>query len=67
MKINWSGKSHNLNDIEKKYLFNMLDKADVLSQGPELNKFENSLRSYLGLKNVFCMSSAAAALEVISD
>ena len=67
MKINWSGKSHNLNDKEKKYLFNMLDKADVLTQGPELNKFEDSLRSYLGSENIFCMSSAAAALEIISD
>ena len=67
MKINWSGKSHNLNNKEKKYLFNMLDKADILSQGPELDKFESSLRNYLGSKNIFCTSSAAAALEIISD
>ena len=67
MKIHWSGKSHNLYDKEKKYLFNMLDKSDNLTQGPELDKFEISLRNYLGIKNIFCTSSAAAALEIISD
>lgn len=45
----------------------MLDNSDVLTQGPELNKFENSLRNYLGSKNIFCTSSAAAALEIIAD
>ena len=45
----------------------MLDNSDVLTQGPELNKFENSLRNYLGSKNVFCTSSAASALEIIAD
>lgn len=67
MIINWSGKSHNFTSKEKNYLFKMLDNSDVLTQGPELNKFENSLRNYLGSKNIFCTSSAAAALEIIAD
>ena len=64
MKINWSGKSHNLNNKEKKYLFNMLDKADILSQGPELDKFESSLRNYLGSKNVMLNQETSLILVV---
>ena len=67
MIVKWSGKSHNFTKKEKIYLFKMLDNSDVLTQGPELNKFENSLRNYLGSKNVFCTSSAASALEIIAD
>ncbi len=67
MKISWSGKSHNYTSKEKKYFLNILNNSDVLTQGPELNKFENSLRNYLGSKNIYCTSSAAASLEIISD
>ena len=66
MKIIWSGKSHNYTQEEKKYFLNILS-SDVLTQGPELEKFESSLRNYLGSKNIFCTSSAAASLEIISD
>ncbi len=66
LKIDWSGKSHNYSFSEKKYLTNVLD-SDVLTQGPQKEKFEKSLRSYLKVKNIFCTSSAASALEIISD
>ena len=67
MKIAWSGKSHNYTTKEKKYFLNILSNADTFTQGPELVKFENSLRNYLGSKNIYCTSSAAASLEIISD
>lgn len=65
IKINWSGKSHNYTYQEKKYLINVLD-SDVLTQGIEKEKFENSLRIYLKKKNIFSINSAASALELIS-
>lgn len=64
-KINWSGKSHNFLTHEKEYLLKVLD-SDNLTQGEQKEKFEDSLRNYLKQKNVFCTSSAAASLEIIS-
>ena len=65
LKINWSGKSHNFSLAEKKYLTNVLD-SDVLTQGIQKEKFENSLRTYLKKKNVYSVNSAASALELIA-
>ena len=65
LKINWSGKSHNFNYKEKKYLLRVLD-SDNLTQGRELVKFEKGLQKYLNKKNIFCTSSAAASLEIIA-
>ena len=45
LKINWSGKSHNFNYKEKKYLLRVLD-SDNLTQGRELVKFENFNRAF---------------------
>lgn len=52
IKINWSGKTHNYTYQEKKYLTNVLD-SDVLTQGIQKEKFENSLRIYLKKKIFF--------------
>lgn len=65
MKINWSGKSHNFLNSEKKYLCKVLD-SDILTQGDEQKKFEKNLCNYLKAKNVYCVNSAASALEIIS-
>ena len=65
IKINWSGKSHNFSLTEKKYLTDVLD-SDVLTQGIQKEKFENSLRAYLNKKNVYSVNSAASALELIA-
>lgn len=65
IKINWSGKSHNFSLAEKKYLTDVLD-SDVLTQGIQKEKFENSLRVYLNKKNVHSVNSAASALELIA-
>ena len=65
LKINWSGKSHKYLFKEKKYLMNVLN-SDNLTQGVEKIKFENSLRKYLNKQNIFCLNSAASALEIIS-
>ena len=65
IRINWSGKSHNFSPTEKKYLTDVLD-SDVLTQGIQKEKFENSLRAYLNKKNVYSVNSAASALELIA-
>ena len=65
MKINWSGKSHNFLNSEKKYLCKVLD-SDILTQGDEQKKFEKNLCNYLKAKNIYCVNSAASALEIIS-
>ena len=65
LKINWSGRAHDYNKKEKKYLLKVLD-SDNLTQGKEKEKFEYELRKYLKIKNIFCTSSAAASLEIIA-
>ena len=65
-KIIWSGRSHNFNNNELRYLTNVIKKADPLTNGKELRIFENELKKYLKVKNVFATSSAAAALEIIA-
>ena len=65
IKINWSGKAHNYNKKEKKYLLNVLD-SDTFTQGKEKENFERELRKYLKRENVFCTSSAASSLELIA-
>ena len=65
-KIIWSGRSHNFNNNELRYLTNVIKKADPLTNGRELRIFEESLRKYLKVKNIFATSSAAAALEIIA-
>ena len=66
MKIDWSGRSHNFSSRDINYLVNVIKKADPLTQGKYLKKFEFDLSKYLNVKNVFALSSAAAALEIIS-
>lgn len=65
-KIIWSGRSHNFNNNELKYLTNVIKNADPLTNGNELRIFEKELKRYLKVKNVFATSSAAAALEIIA-
>ena len=66
MKIDWSGRSHKYTPKDIKYLSNIIKTADPLTQGKYLKKFENDFSKYLGKKNVFAVSSAASALEIIA-
>jgi perosamine synthetase len=65
-KINWSGRAHNYSQKDINYLVNVIKSADPLTQGKFLNKFEIDLSKYLKTKNIFAVSSAAAALEIIA-
>ena len=65
-KIDWSGRSHDFTKLEQKYLLNVIKNSDILTQGPELQKFESKLQKYIKKKNIYAVSSAAAALELIS-
>ena len=66
MKINWSGRSHDYSKKDLSFLTKIIKKADPLTQGIYLKKFEKIFSKYIGKKNVFAVSSAAAALEIVS-
>ena len=55
MKIDWSGRSHNFSNKDINYLVNVIKKADPLTQGKYLKKFELNLSKYLNVKNVFAL------------
>ena len=64
--IHWSGKSHNYNNSEIKFLSKIIKDGDPLTGGKYLKLFEQKLSKYLNSQNIFAVSSAAAALEIIS-
>ena len=66
MKIDWSGRSHNYSNKDINFLIKIIKKADPLTQGIYLKKFERTFSKYINKKNVFATSSAAAALEIIA-
>ena len=66
MKIPWSGRSHNFDKKDIGFLVNIIKEADPLTQGKFLEKFESTFSKYIGKKNVFAVSSATAAFEIIA-
>ena len=66
MKIDWSGRSHKYSKNDIKYLVNIIKNADPLTQGKYLKRFEKIFSNYIQKSNVYALSSAAAALEIIS-
>ena len=66
MQINWSGRSHKYSNKDINYLVKIIKIADPLTQGKYLKKFEYVFSKYIKKENVFAVSSAAAALEIIS-
>ena len=66
MKIDWSGRPHEFTNKDIKYLTNIIKKADPLTQGKYLKKFESDFSKYIKKKNTFAVSSAASALEIIA-
>ena len=66
MKIDWSGRAHNYTSKDINYLTKIIKTADPLTQGKYLKKFEKDFSKYIKKKNVYAVSSAAAALEIIS-
>lgn len=65
-KINWSGRAHDYSQKDINYLIKVIKNADPLTQGKFLNKFEVNLSRYLKTNNIFAVSSAASALEIIA-
>ena len=65
MKIPWSGRAHNYNKKDIKYLTDIIKYADPLTQGSYL-KIRKKLWIVHSKKNVFAVSSAAASLELIA-
>ena len=66
MKINWSGRSHNYTSKDINYLTKIIKSADPLTQGKYLKYFEEIFSEYVKKKNVYAVSSAAAALEIVA-
>ena len=66
MKIDWSGRSHKYSSADIRYLTNINKNADPLTQGKYLKEFVKVFLKYIGKKNVFAVSSAAGALEIIA-
>ena len=67
MKIDWSGRSHHYTNKDINYLNKIIKYADPLTQGKYLKEFEYLFSKYIKKKNVFALSSAASALEIIAD
>ena len=65
-RINWSGRAHRYLKSEIKFLSDVIKYADPLTGGKYLKLFEKSLADYLKCKNLFALSSGAAALEIAS-
>ena len=66
LKIDWSGRAHQYSNKDINYLTNIIKYADPLTQGKYLKEFEKNFSNYIKKKNVFAVSSAAAALEIIA-
>ncbi len=66
MKINWSGRAHKFSNNDIKFLVKVIKNADPMTQGIYLKKFQKDFSKYIGKKNVFALSSAASALEIIA-
>ena len=54
------------NDIKKASYKNSIFSALLTPQGKYLNEFESNFSKYIKRKNVFAVSSAAAALDIIA-
>ena len=54
MQINWSGRSHNYSNKDINYLVKIIKKADPLTQGKYLKKFEYVFSKYIKKKKCFC-------------
>ncbi len=66
MKIPWSGRAHSFEKKEINFLTNIIKNADPLTQGKYLKLFEKKFGNFIKKSNVFAVSSAASALEIIS-
>lgn len=66
-RVPFSGRAHNYTDDEMDVIFEAIKKADPLTQGYFLNKFQNKFSEYLGTKNTFAVNNAAAALELAAQ
>ena len=66
IRLNWSGRSHDYSYKEKNYLLKVLD-SDNLTQGKEKDLFEQSLKNYLKIENVFLESPIRFCTKNIGD
>ena len=65
-RIDWSGRAIDYTDDEIATIVEVLRTADPLSQGAHLSSFEGKIKQYLGVQNVFGVTHAASALELIA-
>lgn len=65
-RIDWSGRAIDYTEDEIATIIKALKTADPLSQGKHLSNFEEKIKQYLGVQNVFGVTHAASALELIA-
>jgi len=66
-KIPFNGRSHNYAEEEIELVAKIMQEADTFTQGKYLKEFEDKLRQYLNHPNVFAVSNATNALEMIAQ
>ena len=64
-KIPWSPRSHFFSSKEKKEIFKIIDKGEILTQGKWLKKFETKFIKFLNSRGkAFGVTSGASAIEL---
>lgn len=66
-KIPFSGRSHFYNEAEINEVTRVMKEAIPLTQGKYLKSFEQKLRSYFNIENIFAVNSATSALEMAAQ
>ena len=64
IKVNFNGRSLVYTDAEIESVVDVMRNAPGLTQGTQLNRFEEAFGDYHGFKNCFATSTAATALEL---
>ena len=66
--IPWSPRSHYYSKKERASVLDIIDNADILSQGKWLSKFEKKFLNYLNSKGkAFAVTSGASAIELAAN
>lgn len=66
VRVDWSGRALSYSEDELQTIIDVSSNADPLTQGGYLNKFEEKIKSYLGVEHAFGLTNAASALELIA-
>lgn len=66
-KIPFSGRAHTYTEEETQTVVEVMQSADVLTQGQYLQRFQSKFCQYTGAKHAFAVNNATAALELTAQ